>query len=423
MRTRKSNKTKQFSYAEAYNIGSDEDAETPLEVQDADEDVDFDAKHAEDGLNGSGEDEDEDEVMKDEVAEDEDHFANEKAGDAMDGDEVIPVESEDDDSGADPNSTAKKVPRGRGKWKKKLLKRATVHGVPPYPTNLQQTRVYDGPLKRWTRTTQLLNILYGPEPAHTKVMRGMARKWFENQVLPAGSYTSQGGVMQSPWLAEDYEVGQKHWSKVWREKYRTTTKGGLQQSRKIRSEHVEMFKPPQDDMICSLGPFNSQRQVQTRYGFSQPVLETGEHVEAVDPDLREATPPRGWLLDTGGLPLSIGWAPVSGHKEQFLAVCTVPYSDQEPKYGDNPDDHPEAMKRGNVQIWSIPCHKDDGTNARLVHHLWFDWGRSKRLQWCPVPSPDDSKIGMLAILCDDGQVRVFEVPKPVSSQVNYGMLT
>lgn len=342
-------------------------------------------------------------------------------GVADDGEEVIPVES-GGEGGAGVTRTVKKVPRVRARSRRKLITRATVHIIPPYPVMLQQTRVYEGPLKRWLRTTQLVNLLYGPDPAHINVMMSMARKWFENTLLPAKSYTGPGGVMQSPWLAEDYEVAQKQLSKIWYERYRAAPEGRLQQSRKIRPEHVEMFKPPQDDMVCSLGPFNAQRQVRTRYGFGQPVLETGEPTEAVDPDLQTATPPRGWLLDTGGLPLGIGWAPVSGHKEQFLAVCTVPYSDQELKHDGGPEEHPEEVKRGSVQIWSIPCHRDDGAHARLVHHIWFDWGRPKRLQWCPVPPPHESKIGMLAVLCADGQVRVFEVSKPVSSQVNYGML-
>lgn len=424
MRTRKANKSKRYSYADTYGIVSDEDAEAPVGVEDAEDDVDFDANPAEDGQDGSGDEEEEIEGLNDECEECVELSGNEKEADVVDDDEeAMPVESEDDGGPDDNIITAKKEPRRRrGGWKTKLLKRATVHEIPPYPANLQ-TRVYDGPLKRWIRTTQLINILYGPDPAHVQVTRGMARRWFDNHVLPVRSYTGQGGVMESPWLAEDYEVEQKQWSKLWYERYRAAPKGRLQQSQSIRSEHIDMFKPPQDDMICSLGPFNAQRQVRTRYGFGQPVLETGEPSEVVDPDLQSATPPRGWLLDTGGLPLGIGWAPVSGHKEQFLAICTVPYSDQEPKQAGAPDEHPEEAKRGNVQIWAIPCHKDDGSHARLVHHLWFDWGRLKRLQWCPVPSPDESKIGMLAVLCADGKVRVFEVPKPVSSQVNYGMST
>ncbi|KAK7748775.1 hypothetical protein SLS53_000799 [Cytospora paraplurivora] len=427
MRTRKSNKTKRVSYAIPYGIGSDEEAEAPVVVQDEDEDVDFDANQAEEGHNGSGDDEEDEVGFNEEGREAEDLSADVKAEEAVDSDEdVIPVESEGDDEadgGADTNDTVEKLPRAKGKRKKKLLKRASAHGIPSYPANQQQTRVYDGPLKRWTRTTQLLNILYGPEPTHIKVMRGMARKWFDSQVLPSKSYTRQGGVMQSPWLAEDHEMKQKQWSKVWHDKYRAATKGGFQQSRKIRSDHVEIFKPPQDDMFCSLGPLNRQKLVRTRYGCGQPVLETGEPLDAVNQDAQEAISPSGWLLDTGELPLSIGWAPVSGHKEQFLAVCTVPYSDQEPNPADDPDENPEAMKRGSVQIWSLPCHKGDGSHARLVHHLWFDWGRPKRLQWCPVPSPDDSRIGMLAVLCGDGQVRVFEVPKPSTGPVNYEWIT
>lgn len=418
MRTRKANKSKRFSFADTYGIESDEDTEGPAEVLDADEDddVDFDVtKDAGEGQGGSDEDEDEEDVH-DEAAEDEEPLGDAEEPDAVDGDDIIRVNSEDDDG-----TTSKlhsRVPRGRGRWKKNLPKRATVHGVPPYPTDLRKTRVYDGPLKRWTRGHQLLTMLYGPDVARITIARGMLRKWFMNQVLPNKSYTGRGGVMQSPWLAEDYEVKQRHWARTWYEKCRAAKQ--LQRSRKIRPDHVEMFKPASDSLICFLGSFNDQKQARASYGFGHPVSESGQTLDAIDPSLQHATPARGWLLDTGGLPLGIGWAPVTGYQEQYLAVCTVPHSDQELKLSRSSEEDPEEKKRGSIQIWSIPCHKDDGGHARLVHHLWFDWGRPKRLQWCPVPLPDNSKVGLLAVLCSDGQVRVVEVSKPVSEEINYG---
>lgn len=421
MRTRKANKSKKFSFTDTYGIESDEDTDGPAEVLDADEDddVDFDVtKDADEGQGESDEDDDDDDEP-DGAVEDEEPLGEGEEPEAVDGDGIVPVDSEDDGGDGTAKKRHSRVPRGRGRWKKNLPKRATVHGVPPYPTDLRKTRVYDGPLKRWTRSHQLLAMLYGPDEARLAVARGMFRKWFASQVLPSKTHSGKGGVMQSPWLAEDYEVKQRQWARSWYEKCRSAKQ--IQRSRKIRPDHVEMFKPASDDLICFVGPFNNQTQVRSSYGFGQPVLEAGQTPAAIDPSLQQDdTPASGWLLDTGGLPLGIGWAPVTGRQEQYLAVCTVPYSDQELRLSRLSDEDPEEKKRGSIQIWSIPCHKDNGGPANLVHHLWFDWGRPKRLQWCPVPSPDDSKAGLLAVLCGDGQVRIVEISKPTSGQTNYG---
>lgn len=427
MRTRKSNKSKRFSYTEAYELGS-EDSEQELEdLEDGDVDVDFEVPDAgEEGQDDSPDDEADDDALNDGRREVEELSGGDKPGDVprpvhevddpmdTDGEEE---EGEDDDHGTLAKSQQR--PKGRGRLlKKKLVKRSIVHIVPPYPSDLQQTRVYDGPLKRWKRAHQLLTVLYGPNEGHIRVIAAMLRKWFESQTLP-NKHTDKGGVMHSPWLPEDYEEKERLWSKSWYGKYRAASRD-LQRSRKIRPEHIDMFKPPSHAMACFMGPFSNQRPVQTSYGSGIPVSRTGEPWKAIDSNSPPSTPPKGWLLDTGGIPLGIGWAPLTGHREQFLAVCTVPYADQEPKDHNAPEDDSEEKKRGGIQIWSIPCHKNDGIPARLIHSFQFDFGRSKRMQWCPVAPPDNHTIGMLAVLCGDGQVRVFDVPNTTSGQENYG---
>lgn len=422
MRTRKANKSKRFSFTENYGIESDDDSDRPAEVEDADEDddVDFDVtQDAEDGQGASDDDDEDDEDAHGAEIEDDEPLGEADEPEAVDGDGLVPVESEDNGAVGTPRKRHTRVPRGRGRWRKNLPKRTTVHAVPPYPTDLRKTRVYDGPLKRWTRSHQLLSMLYGPDQARLAVARGMFKKWFTSQVLPNKTHSGKGGVMSSPWLAEDYEVKQRQWARAWHERCRAAKQ--VQRSHKIRPEHIEMFRPPPESLICFLGPFNNQTRARSSYGFGQPLSETGQPQAAIDSELQqEATPAGGWLLDTGGLPLGIGWAPITGRQEQYLAVCTVPPSDQEIKLSRLPEGDLEEKKRGSVQIWSIPCHRADGSHARLVHQFWFDWGRPKRLQWCPIPSPDDFKVGLLAVLCGDGQVRVLEVPRPTSDQTNYG---
>ncbi|KAG8166434.1 hypothetical protein KVR01_002123 [Diaporthe batatas] len=424
MRTRKANKSKRFSFTETYGIESDDDSDRPAEVEDADEDddVDFDVTQDVEGGQGASDDDEDDDDEQDAEVEDEEPLGGGDELGAVDGDGIVLVESEDDGVVGTPRKRHTRVPRGRGRWRKNLPKRTTVHAVPPYPTDLRKTRVYDGPLKRWTRSHQLLAMLYGPDQARLAVARGMFKKWFSSQVLPGKTHSGRGGVMSSPWLAEDYEVKQRQWARAWQERCRAAKQ--IQRSHKIRPEHIDMFRPPPESLVCFLGPFNNQTQARSSYGYGQPLLETGQPQAAIDPELQqEATPARGWLLDTGGLPLGIGWAPITGRQEQYLAVCTIPPSDQEIKLSRSPEGELGEENKGSVQIWSIPCHKADGSHARLAHHFWFDWGRPKRLQWCPIPSPDDSTIGLLAVLCGDGQVRVLEVPKPNSDQTIYEWIT
>lgn len=404
MRTRRSNKSKSFEYKPAFELSSEENVSEIEEVEKADEDVEFDEPEGDDEGQGEGpsDAEEEDHTLNAKVREEEDLLQEAKRVGADDG----------GDSDASDGS------EGAFVYKRRLPNRSVTHEVPRYPTILQQTRVYQGPLSRVTRGKHLINLLYGSQPEHLNIVRQLLQKWFKSRTLPHKS--AGDGVMHSPWLAEDYEARQDHWSRAWYAKYRAA-KGDLQALRKIRSDHAEMFRPSTGDLVCLTGPFDAQKQIRTKYGLGLPVSEAGEPQEATDPSSQSPTTPKAWLLDTGAIPLAIAWAPVVGHKEQLLAVCTVPYSDQDYKDADWPEEDPGAKKNGSVQIWSVPCHKDDGSHARLIHLFSFDWGRPKRLQWCPVPPPDDAQVGLLAILCGDGQARVIEVPKATSDQENLSM--
>lgn len=408
MRTRKANKGQRKSYAATFRIGSDDSEEELQDARDQDADVDF---GADEGQEASDEEE-MDDAPEDEIVDDGTVLEQAEVPQKRNA-EALETDGDSDDSDESDDASSDGVPTRKGR---KLSKRAHIHEVAAYPSNLQATRVYDGPLKQQPRGPQLLNLLYGPDPDHIKVFRGMLRKWFDHQVLPS-ALVGEGGVMASPWLAEDFEEKQKYWSRMWHDRYRGAT---LQRLRKIRPDHVDMFKPPMDDLICFVGHPDHQKQTRTHYGVVQSVAENGQLLDTVDAGSNEVSRTRDWLLDTGGIPLSIGWAPSTGHKDQYLAICSVPFSDQDAKDGSSPDD-PEEKKKGNVQIWSNPCHKVAGGEPRLLHFISFDWGRPKRLQWCPVPPPDDLNVGLLAILAADGLVRVIEVPKASSDQESYGM--
>ena len=125
----------------------------------------------------------------------------------------------------------------------------------------------------------------------------------------------------------------------------------------------------------------------------------------------------GWLLDIGGTVMSMGWAPSDARSAQLLALTIIPFSDQA-FYPDLKKAPRESdMKEGVVQIWRFEADEDSRRIARpaarqprLAHALCFSWGRATRLQWCPVPLTGHDKVGLLAVLCGDGRVRVLEVP-------------
>lgn len=407
MRSRRATKGKRTNYAAVLDLGSDDSGSEVNEIQDAAADDDFNMEEAPEASDAEE--------------------ANDRAGDTRSAEAELQEDPEkeppstdasakntpDDSDESDHDSLNETLTR-KGR---KLPKRAHVHEVPTYPSDLQGARIYDGALKRHFRGPQMFNLLYGPDQAHIDVFRGMLAKWFDLQVLPAGRVGDEG-VMSSPWLSENFEEKSRRWSKIWQDRSRAAKQQRLQ---KIRPDHVDMFKPQMNQLICMVGRPKAQKQIRTRYGFGQCVAENGQLlVDTAGAAPGPGTAPKAWLLDTGGIPLAIGWAPSTGHKEQFLAVSSVPFSDQEPKTGASADDDPEEKKRGSIQIWSIPCHKTDGSSAILVQSLSFDWGRPKRLQWCPVPSADETSVGLVAILPADGLVRVIEVPKAISGHESYG---
>ncbi|CAN8102951.1 unnamed protein product [Discula destructiva] len=413
VRTRKRNKAQRTDYAAVFTLDSDDSGSEFNQTKDGDGDVEFDE---EEGSQGSEDDEadaaaenekepsdneDLQEKEQEKEVEQETHSTDTSA-------KQTPADSDDSDHSSE--SLSDKAPTRKGK---KLPKRAHVHEVPTYPSETRATRIYDGPLKESPRGSDLFKLLYGPDRDHIKVFHGMLAKWFDLQILPSGR-VGQEGVMSSPWLSEDFEDKSRHWSRIWHERSRAAK---LQHLQKIRADHIDLFKPQMHKLICFVGHPGHQTQARTSYGFGQAVAENGQVLDT--DDATSQTAPKGWLLDSGGIPLAIGWAPSTVHKEQFIAVCSVPFSDQEPKDGSSPDENPEEKQRGSVQIWSIPCHRTDVSAAALIQSLSFDWGRPQRLQWCPVPSADDTCVGVLAVLTADGFVRVMEVPKVTVGLENY----
>ncbi|KAK4458270.1 WD40-repeat-containing domain protein [Cladorrhinum samala] len=124
------------------------------------------------------------------------------------------------------------------------------------------------------------------------------------------------------------------------------------------------------------------------------------------------------MFDVGGIPLALSWAPLTSRTRQVLAVATVPFADQESNPLGEVNMNKTAMTNGSVQLWEFMAEEADEGLAtpstkppRFLGAKCFDWGRPKRLQFCPVTmnaSDLHNTYGMLAVLCSDGRVRIMD---------------
>ncbi|XDG06660.1 hypothetical protein ABKA04_006275 [Annulohypoxylon sp. FPYF3050] len=294
----------------------------------------------------------------------------------------------------------------------------SLHKVQPYPTDPSQkwTRTYVGPVKRWTRLLYLVDYWFGDLENRRKVFNGFLNLWFNFQLvppkLPLGS--RQLEMARNPWMPDDFSEDMEDKFRSWYQRYISIATVPQASTIISRSKALQKFIPQtKSDMGVLLGHVSTQKEYRIKQGGSISFSDDGIPVEDEgNPGARS----RGWLLDVGGIVLSMGWAPIKGEVNQFLAMAVIPYSDQ--AYYKNTDDIPKKseLKEGSIQIWKFEVEKDHAgvlrpalSSPKLAHALCFHWGRALRMQWCPVPLSAEDNIALIAALCGDGMLRIIKV--------------
>lgn len=296
-----------------------------------------------------------------------------------------------------------------------IQSRKNFHDIPHYPLETRiVTRVYAGPLRRYARYSALRDTMYGPEYDRIKVIWDLEARWADFPVLPPRMPPEDHqGIIRSPWLPNGFERLQEKRATSW---YLDHSLGSplAQRSRRLRPRHGQELVPTAEgDIITLVGPWDKQKEVRLSPGNSFSVSPSGLPVD--DPDCTDKTP-SGWTLDVGGIPLAISWAPLTRQDIQVLAVATIPFSDQKPASKDGPKVEEVDQTAGCIQLWQFFPGRRPGELAfpsveppRLLGTKCFDWGRPKRLEFCPVPLDQCGLLGMLAVLSGDGKVRVIDV--------------
>lgn len=302
-----------------------------------------------------------------------------------------------------------------------IQSRKSYHDIPHYPLETRiVTRVYAGPLRRYARYSALRDSMYGPEYPRIKIIWDLEIRWANFPVLPPRLPPDDPhGIIPSPWLPAGFERTQERNAFYWYDDYLAKSPE-TQQSHYISPEHAENLIPRADGNLATvIGPWGNQKEFHLSQGSSISLSQSGLPVD--DPDSKDKTP-SGWMLDLGGIPLAMGWAPSASKTAQVLAVATIPFADQEPmvqqkeKAAAAGEKQPDTV--GCIQFWEFTADHTDGglptpstALPSLLMAKFFDWGRPKRLQWCPVSFEKAGLHGLLAILCGDGKARVIDVKR------------
>ncbi|OIW28580.1 hypothetical protein CONLIGDRAFT_386937 [Coniochaeta ligniaria NRRL 30616] len=393
VRTRRTNKTKRYT---EYAVGADDDdqdgAAQPADAG-ADDLSDFAAEHAENEVSAPEDDE---------------------------------TEADDDDAAefSEPASNAPRTPRRRNNPRKSQITASAKHGVdyhelPGYPLDPRiSTRAYTGPLKRGVRSGILRDVMYGPEYSKAKLIWDLNERWTKYAVLPSRHPPQHPeGVLASPWVPPGFELDQEKLAAKWYDEYMVLSTEKSRSHPVLAKHGARLIPQGQGDLAVLLGPVKSQKECRFTTSAGMALSAAGLPVD--EPDT-PGDAPNGWMFDVGGIVVALGWAPILTGDKQILSLAVVPHSDQANPVGDQPDTTAEDEKRhGSIQFWEFAWDRDEERRPRpspsppkFLSAKCFDWGRPKRMQWCPVSFGMAGLYGMLAVLCGDGRVRVLDA-KPV----------
>ncbi|KAI0427404.1 hypothetical protein F5Y09DRAFT_316368 [Xylaria sp. FL1042] len=289
--------------------------------------------------------------------------------------------------------------------------------VPPYPSDPGQrwTRTYLGPIKRWTRFYELIDWWFGDKPDRRAILDGYLKLWWHHELIPP-KLTSQQDLLaaQSGWMPSSFADDQRS---KYRQLYNNQLINQFRQQRSTRIDKAEAFRwfipQAQGELSVLLGHVSDQKPYCIQYGESISFSDTGQPIRDGDD---EEVVTGGWLLDVGGIPVSMAWAPTQGQVNQLLAIAVIPFTDQ--AYYQDLRDAPKDsdQKGGTVQILRFEVAQDhhgisrpSRRAPRLAQALCFSWGRVSRIQWCPIQLAAIDTTRLLGVLCVDGKLRIIGV--------------
>ncbi|KAK7752687.1 hypothetical protein SLS62_005238 [Diatrype stigma] len=239
--------------------------------------------------------------------------------------------------------------------------------VQEYPTDLASkwTRSYAGPVKRWTRLQLLTKFWFGDRENYLTIVGDFVRLWWGYEILPPKLTSKYDlAVASNPWMPNGFPEDQELKLRQWYERYLEKRARRSLSSPIDKGKAFRRFIPqPPDALTVIIGDAAEQKEHHFKQGQGVAFSGLGNLIEKSD---SEKTRSSGWLLDVGGIVVSMGWAPSESRTEQLLAMAVIPFRDQA-FYQDLKKAPQESEKReGAIQIWRFEAEELQDSMAVLA---------------------------------------------------------
>ncbi|KAF7557876.1 hypothetical protein G7046_g5933 [Stylonectria norvegica] len=265
-------------------------------------------------------------------------------------------------------------------------------------------RTYCGAYDRSLRGYALLEAWYSRHPEGYETALAILERWKDWTVLPPKVKNDEESEKDKGIWSPNFFEREAYNAEHWYERVRDSMPGADSQLR-LSKEAAEPYRFQRGPMPVLMGPYESQQEYKFRTGDAYTLSQSGIPLEE---DGSDGKVPNGWIFNVGGIVTGMDWAPQqTPHSPQILALCVVPYSDQEFYDFQQESAKPDFQKHGVIQLWEFHGEWVDGylrpaqQLPKLRKTLCLEHGRARRVRWSPA-------CGLLAVLCDDGEVYVFE---------------
>lgn len=277
----------------------------------------------------------------------------------------------------------------------------------PYPADPRSVRYPDYDLKNMSRYSKFPDLYFGRKGA--AIGHALFRRFAAHRILPT-KLLGQTACIQSPWISKDVIDGARI-RLLESIKTKVSNKFSFQKGQTIPliTEKAQEYLPgAMGTLTLHLGYMESVQKIKLGLESSLLVSETGLPINNEE---EENSNVEGLMFDAGGIVYDAGWAPRARDDDQYLLLSVAPLKDDALVDGNGSN---YDRSKGCLQLWKFPLKYRDNI-VRLPHRPYLsrvfcaDWGRFRRIQWCPIPIDANGILGRVATLCGDGAVRVFEV--------------
>ena len=343
----------------------------------------------------------------------------------------------------------------------------SIYKIPHFPQDSRATRVYSGPVRKWDSRKAPVGPIYGPRNDDVALFEELRARYRGCRCpVPAPLASLEGAghgeVLDSPWLPDGLEKEQQAAHREWYIKYVTDNASSDKETDWLSERKAAAYLPWNVSPRAALQLFPStcpphmigkiftpgdcsayNRSVMFGLGrYNSESLSEGAPVPPLpQPDATNNAPPEHFIFHPGGKVLSLAWAPSSNTSSTsssvpaLLAVAVVPQDDSASANGSSEDvlagegtRTNKSERTGSIQFWRLPLYRGKAPPAvegsdylpRMYRLSCFDWGWPRRMEWCPVKPHDATMPSLLAVLTEDGIVRVIKVTKNQFSRTTYG---